>query len=102
MSATGVFYSLFAFLRELFFGKNEDRRKQNVFKKIVLYLVFFGLSSSLWLNKHLIERTFELNSRLGEYKLKVESLKDYRDKNIACEIELNTTKRFAELCTSKQ
>lgn len=101
MPSPGLFYSLFAFLRELFFGKNEERRKVGFLRKIVLYSVFLGLSGSLWLNKHLINRTFELNNRLTEYKIKVDVLKDYKLKAGSCEIELRTTKEYANKCMNK-
>lgn len=101
MPSLGLFYSLFAFLRELFFGKDVERRKVGLLRKIVLYSVFIGLSGSLWLNKHLINRTFELNSRLSEYKLKVDVLKDYKLKTDNCEIQLRTAKEYVNRCLNK-
>ncbi len=96
-----IFFSLFAFLREaLFHTYKDNRRRESKLKKFILYLLIIGFCGSLWLNKHLIARTIELNEALTEYREKHNDLKSFKQESLNCSVELKITQEFLQKCTN--
>lgn len=96
-----IVISIYSFLKEFFYGKTKDRRKQSLAYKIKSFIIIFLLTSSLTFNWYLSERTYSLGKKYVYLSKQYKTLQIDNEKLSSCEIENLVLKGLINKCVNK-